>query len=290
MKRIGMTSGLVLLLAAGALFFGGGQCQAKRMINKPKFLKENKVYQYDIDGDNKKEKIRIKSAGDEDKHVVTTTVYVDGEKYAKVKEKGSYHHNVALCDLYASRKGMNLLIYGTSDSDCVGLFQVYKLGKKKMTKIAQMKSGMKGKLGFVRMQEKVTQPNDDGAFYIYPDTPVYLNYFGCYYTRVKCKIKGDEIQWVAAKNYPYEYKYTFRLRVNISLYGKADLQSDVTVLKAGTKLTVQKIQPIKRDGEGRTYSLVQVKTAGGKVGWIYDQPIDDYENYEEIFESIPAWG
>lgn len=284
-------AGVVFLLAlTGVLAVTGSESQAKRLLDKTKMLREGKIYSYDIDGDNKIEKIMVESEGDDDNYIVTTTVYADGKQYAKVKEKGCYSHTVVLCDLYSKKKGMNLIVYGTSDSDCIGKVQVYKLGAKKMTKIAQMKSGTMGKLNYIRMLGKIKQGNEEGAFYIYPDTPFYLNYFGCYYTKVKCRIQGDKIKWNEQKNYSYDYKYTFRLQVNMSLYSKADLQSQVTTLKPGTKMTVNKIQPIKRTKDGKTYSFVQVTTASGKTGWIYDQPIVDYENYVEVFKSMPAWG
>lgn len=286
-----LCAGVVFLLAlTGVLVVTGSESQAKRLLDKTKMLREGKTYSYDIDGDNKIEKIMVESEGDDDNYIVTTTVYVDGKQYAKVKEKGSYSHTVVLCDLYSKKKGMNLLVYGTADSDGIGKVQVYKLGAKKMTKIAQMKSGTMGKLNYIRMLGKIKQGNEEGAFYIYPDTPFYLNYFGCYYTKVKCQIQGNKIKWNEQKNYSYDYKYTFRLQVNMSLYSKADLQSQVTTLKPGTKMTVKKIQPIKRTKDGKTYSFVQVTTASGKTGWIYDQPIVDYENYVEVFKSMPAWG
>lgn len=279
-----------LLVLTGVLAVTGSESQAKRLLDKPKMLMEGKTYSYDIDGDNKIEKIMVESEGDDDNYIVTTTVYADGKQYAKVKEKGCYSHTVVLCDLYSKKKGMNLIVYGTSDSDCIGKVQVYKLGAKKMTKIAQMKSGTRGKLNYIRMLGKIKQGNEEGAFYIYPDTPFYLNYFGCYYTKVKCQIQGNKIKWNEQKNYSYEYKYTFRPQVNMRLYSKADLQSQVTTLKPGIKMTVKKIQPIKRTKDGKTYSFVQVTTASGKTGWIYDQPIVDYENYVEVFKSMPAWG
>lgn len=288
--KIFCAGAVFLLVLTGVLAVTGSESQAKRLLDKPKMLMEGKTYSYDIDGDNKIEKIMVESEGDDDNYIVTTTVYADGKQYAKVKEKGCYSHTVVLCDLYSKKKGMNLIVYGTSDSDCIGKVQVYKLGAKKMTKIAQMKSGTRGKLNYIRMLGKIKQGNEEGAFYIYPDTPFYLNYFGCYYTKVKCQIQGNKIKWNEQKNYSYEYKYTFRLQVNMSLYSKADLQSQVTTLKPGIKMTVKKIQPIKRTKDGKTYSFVQVTTASGKTGWIYDQPIVDYENYVEVFKSMPAWG
>lgn len=288
--KIFCAGAVFLLVLTGVLVVTGSESQAKRLLDKPKMLMEGKTYSYDIDGDNKIEKIMVESEGDDDNYIVTTTVYADGKQYAKVKEKGCYSHTVVLCDLYSKKKGMNLIVYGTSDSDCIGKVQVYKLGAKKMTKIAQMKSGTRGKLNYIRMLGKIKQGNEEGAFYIYPDTPFYLNYFGCYYTKVKCQIQGNKIKWNEQKNYSYEYKYTFRLQVNMRLYSKADLQSQVTTLKPGIKMTVKKIQPIKRTKDGKTYSFVQVTTASGKTGWIYDQPIVDYENYVEVFKSMPAWG
>lgn len=163
--------GILFLAFAGILFMDGNTVQAKRLLEKPKALLEKKVYQYDVDGDKIKEKIMVKTKVNDTKYIVTTTVYVDEKKYAVVTEKGSLCHHVYLCDLYAGKKGMNLLIYGTSDSDVIGKVQVYRLGKKKMTKIAQMKGGYKGKLSFVRMLGKIKQGSEGDILHL----PGYAN-------------------------------------------------------------------------------------------------------------------
>lgn len=283
--------GVFALLLSGALFLNGTESQAKRMMSKPKFLKEGKVYKYDIDGDSKKEKVEIKTTGDFDEYVVMTKIRVDGKNYATVKEKGSFAHQVVLFDLYAKKKGMNFLIYGTADSDCVGKVQVFRAGAKKMTKIAQMKSGAKGLLEYGRMNGKISQGKEEGSFYIYPDTPFYLNLFGCYYTKVKCQISGNKIKWVKQKNYTYYYKHVFQLKRDMDAYEKASLTSEKSTLTSGTKLTVVKIQPMRRDSQGKRWSFVQVKTSAGKTVWVYDEPIDDYDSNNGYFQGeIPAWG
>lgn len=290
MKRVWYACIFILLTVAGALAVNSSESHAKRMLRKPMALEDNKVYRFDIDGDKKKEKIRTVTVGDDDKYTVKTTVYVNEKKYAVIREKGSYSHEVVLCDLFAGKKGMNLIVYGFSDSDCIGKMQVYQLGVKKAVKIGQMGSGRKGKLSYIRMLGNIIQAKEEGAFYIFPDTPFYLNYFGCYYTKVKCVIKNGRINWVEQKDYTYNYKYTFRLNANITMYEKPDTSSKSSELKKGTKLTVLKIRPIRRSESKGYYSFVKIKTANGRTGWIYDQPIEDYENYTSVFKSMPAWG
>lgn len=282
--------GTAVLVAVAGVIGSGTQSQAKKLMDKPKVLKEGKTYRYDIDGDSKKEKIMIEEEGDSDKYKVKTTVYVDGKKYAVVSENGSFTHEVFLCDLYAKKKGMNLVVMGTSDSDCLGKLRVYKMAAKKMTLIGQTKGGTKKNLKINRLAFKISQAKDEGNFYIYPDTPIYLNNFGCYYTKVQCKIEDKKIKVVPKKNYAYKYDYTFKLARNTFMYASASKNSAQITLKAGTRLNVQKIQFVSRDSEDRVTSYVQVKTKSGKTGWFYDTPILDYDSYVPLFVNTPLWG
>lgn len=282
---------VVLLIAmAGFFALSANRSEARRLLDKPKSLAVGKIYRYDIDGDGRKEKIRLESEENADSYKVNTKIYVDGKEYGEVKEKGSYSHHVILFDLYAKKKGMNLLVYGTADSDCLGKVRIYKLGQKKMTRIAHMKKEKKfGNLAFCRMRENIRQDEEDGTFYIFPDTPFYLNYFGCYYTKLKCRVTNGKIVCETKKNYSYNQEYTFTLQVSMNLYEKADLDSNVCELQKGTKLTVNKIQPVRLTKKEKAYSFVRVTTASGKTGWIYDQPIVDYDNYTDVFKKIPLW-
>lgn len=290
LKKWSCIMGAAILVAVTGVIGTGTQSQAKRLMDKPKVLKEGKTYRYDIDGDSKKEKIKIEEEGDSDKYKVKTTIYVNDKKYAVVSESGSFSHEVFLCDLYAKKKGMNLVVLGTSDSDCLGKFRVYHMAAKKMTLIGQMKGGTKKNLKINRLAMKLSQAKDEGNFYIYPDTPIYLNNFGCYYTRVQCKIENKKVKIVPQQSYAYKYDYTFKLARNTFMYASADKNSEQITLKAGTKLNVLRIQLVSRDSDERATSFVQIKTKSGKTGWFYDVPIDDYDSYIPLFKDMPQWG
>ncbi|MBO5485767.1 MAG: hypothetical protein J5988_02400, partial [Eubacterium sp.] len=89
----------------------------------------------------------------------------------------------------------------------------------------------------------------------------------------------------------YYYKHVFQLKRDMDAYEKASLTSEKSTLTSGTKLTVVKIQPMRRDSQGKRWSFVQVKTSAGKTVWVYDEPIDDYDSNNGYFQGeIPAWG
>ena len=57
--KIFCAGAVFLLVLTGVLAVTGSESQAKRLLDKPKMLMEGKTYSYDIDGDNKIEKIMV---------------------------------------------------------------------------------------------------------------------------------------------------------------------------------------------------------------------------------------
>lgn len=289
-RKISCVLGTFLFVGIAGVLLGDTTSQAKKLIEKPIALVQGKTYRYDIDGDNKKEKISIEEAGDSESYKVKTTIYVDNKKYATVSDKSAFNHSVYLCDLYGKKKGMNLITIGTADSDTFTKMRIYKMGAKKMTQIARMNAGVKKNLNIYGILEKIDVAKEEGKFYIYPDTPIFLNNFGCYYTKVMCKIDGSKISVIKEKSYTNVYDYTFRLARNTFMYKDANKNSEQITLKAGVKLKVLKIMPVSVIQDGSTTSFVQVQTKKGKTGWIYDAPIEDYNSYVPLFKEIPTWG
>lgn len=291
-KKVIKNIWILFLLCLGMVLFGGEEAQAKRLLSKSKSLQAGKTYHYDIDGDKKKESIRLvtKRQGNAK---VTSTLYVDRVKYYQLKEKGVDCGHVAdLCDLYSKKKGMNLILYTLGSSDRISCVRVIQCGKKKGKLIAAMNSGMKGMMEFYRVKGKVIQNKEEGAFTLNVDTPFYLNYFGCYYAKIKWKIAGKEIQPIVQTDYTYNMKYTFTLRKSIIAYDIPDtLKGDPSVLDAGTKLSVLAVRPRTWDTDSETHtSYVKIKTSRGKIYWIYDEPVEPMDATAYYFKEIPAWG
>ncbi len=281
----------VLLCMMFILFFDGRESQAKRLLKKSKSLQPGKTYSLDIDGDKKKESVQFLSKRNSD-DLTVSTLYVDGKKYYQWKAKSAdYDHQVDLCDLYAKKKGMNLVMYEVGSSECIGKVRVLQCGKKKGKSIASMSAGVKGKMDFVRFKGKTIQGKEEGTFTLNVDTPFYLNYFGCYYSKIKWQIKGKKIQPIVQTDYAYNMKYTFTLRKSIIAYDIPDsVNGDPSVVDANTKLSVLAVRPVEYDEQsGNRTNYVKIKTDTA-ILWVYDEPIETRDATSYYFKEIPSWG
>lgn len=265
--------------------------QAKRIINKVKLLESGKTYSYDINGDGKKERILVKVEETFSNDVaITTTIYVDGNVYYKVKSKYGIGAQVLLCDLYANQKGANLLIEHYSDSDCLTFLRVIKCGQKKGTLLASMPSKVWGKLDINRIDTSSIKVTGNGTFTMLVDTPIYLGNFGCYYASLPFKLSGKKIKLDTKKSYKISSDYTYKLEKRATLYTKPSKKASKTTLAVGSKLKIVAVYPVSYNK--KTYvatSFVKVKTKNGKTGWIFDKSnVTDKNKLCGL--NIPQWG
>ncbi len=283
---------MLLLALMGVCFFPSQNAEAKKLMKKAKELQPNKTYRYDIDGDKKKETIRVVIKSNDTKYKTQGIMYVNNKKYYHFRSTGLWSTFV-VTDFYAKKKGMNVFVYATSDSDVMDKVEVLKCGAKKAKAIARMKLGRYDMLKVYRMSGKITQCEEEGAFYLYPDSPFGLTYFGSNYVKVKFKIQGNKVELVKQKTYKNTYRFNYVLKRSMKIYASPDFNSEVTVLPSGTSLSVTHICPIRfdeMDGYVEQYSFVKIKTSSGQVGWAYDQPLTENEDYNPYFQEIPAWG
>lgn len=279
---------IAFCLCMGAAVLGTGvKAEAKRLLAKPKGLQEKKVYSYDIDGDKKKEKIRYTYSVN-DSYKTKIKITVNGKKYYQATFNNSFNIDVFLFDLYEKDNRMNLFIYGTADSDCLGDIKVLKCRGRSAKVIAKGK-GLKGEsLNAFRMLGKLTQAKKDGKFYLYLDTPRDLSDFGCYFAKVAFQIKNRKIVIVPQIQYRNAYKFTYTVARSFQMYQKPSLSSRTSTVKKGTKLKILAVRPISGNGDSENaVTFVKVKLASGKVGWVY-QTISYKE--KTYFAERPTWG
>lgn len=272
-----------------ALSYTPQNAKAKKAINTMKYLENEETYYYDIDEDGKKESIKYVSTSDDD-YNAKLVIYVDGKVYYKIEETGALGYGVTLCDLYSKKRGMNLIVYSTSDSFCLEGLRVLKCGTKKADTIATMSPGKKGRLEIYRIDSKMKQSKKEGFFYLYPDTPASTS-IGSYFVEVEFKIKGKKIVPVEQKSYKLEQhvyqsenygeKY-MRLNISRTAYKESACKTKLYSLSKGTRLTPK---VIKFSGK-KVYLKVEVRTGKykGKVIWI-KEPSD-----KVLFQAVPLWG
>ena len=283
---------LSILCLSAAVLLNTNQAQAKRMINKAKYLKEDKVYKLDLNGDGKKDKVKYKATENYDKGYSRVKVFVNGKKFYQKKLDG-FSANVVVCDLYAKQKGMNLFVYATADSDCFTTGWFLKCNSKKAKVISKFKNGLYDKLELYRFGGKFQQTKEDGCFNLYADTPFYITAFGCGIYKVPCRLSQGKVKLIDAKTYKCTFKYTYKLKRAMTLYKKADTSSTSFTAAAGTKLTQLAIMPVTYNNAEDHYNVgfVKVKLANGTVGWYYASEEDNKACFElPYFLEIPAWG
>lgn len=265
--------------------------QAKRIINKVKLLENGKTYSYDINGDGKKESILVKVVETYSNNIaITTTIYVNGNVYYKVKSKYGIGAQVLLCDLYANQKGANLLIEHYGESDGLSSLRVIKCEQDKGTLLASMSGKTFGKLNIYRINLSSLKVTGNGTFTMLVDTPIYLGNFGCYFVSIPFKISGKKIKLTPKKSYKISSDFTYKLKKQATLYTKPSKKASKTTLAVGSKLKIVAVYPVSYNQKKYiATSFVKVKTKSGKTGWIFDKSNVSDEN-KLCGLNIPQWG
>lgn len=261
--------------------------------NKIVHLKENKTYRYDLNGDKKKEKIKVicQRINDTD---ATIQVYINGKKFFS-RNRYAFGAEFYLVDLNTKDKYKELLVHALSDSDTIGdFFALRYKGKNKKSifegtanKGAKLKSNT-GQLDLYRFT--LLSNTGKNKLYISADTPYSNFYFGSYYIKVPVAIKNGKL--IAQKQSAYQvlaYTKTFvyQLKRSMPLYETASTGSNYVTCYSGSKFKVLELKPAEKNKDtGALY--VKIKTLSGKKGWLYFPAYSGY-NYDYL-EVKPGWG
>lgn len=230
-------------------------------------LKTNKTYQYDLDGDGKKESVKIKLGKYDGYRYCELYIYVNEKKSLIVKEKyGFMGADVKL--LIMSKKKVFFYVHPSGESDD-GLTALYQYEHGKLKKSIDFEN--MGRWASVRKVSKrsitmeISESWSAVGYFSYkcdliykngrlvPDSKTYKLYF-------YSPTENGKHSRLTAKN-------------NIQLYQTHNTKKRSFVLKKG-----QEVKVMKYYLNGKI-KMFQIKTKSGKTGWLVDQ------NGNELFEE-----
>lgn len=256
-------------------------------------LKENKTYHYDLNGDKKKETIKVacKISGYSNAEV---QLYVNGKKLYS-RKRDALGAEFYLVDLNTKDKYKELLVHAISDSGTTGDFFAvrYKGKNKKSILEGAVKNGRKLKtntsqLGLYRFT--FLSNTGQNKLYLSADTPYSNSYFGCYYIKVPVAVKNGKL--IVQKLSTYKTlgstkKFTYELSRGMSLYEKPTTASASAYCYSGSRFKALELKPATAGQEtGALY--VKVKMSSGKTGWLYFPAYNRYNS--GYLKEVPAWG
>lgn len=270
---------------------------------KVTMLKKGRTYSYDLNGDKKKEKIKITyTVKNKYKSNCRRKVnfYVNG-KLIYIKQlygEPDFPVKVRLADLNTSDKYKEILVQKyDSSSTTSDFFALRYMGKKKVKVLQGMKNfkwhaGSNTKqISCYRFDFKSNTGKNE--FYIDADTPYSNSYFGSYYVKIPIVLGNGKfaVKQLASYEISNRLKWSqheYELKRGMTLYKTDSMQSgEDTYLTPGTKFKAKEIKPVNvNDNYGALY--VKVVTLSGQTGWIY---FPEYSRYNSGYlKDVPEWG
>lgn len=244
-----------------------------------KTLEKDTVYEYDLNGDNKTEKIQYKIAVNDDKFTVTLKLYIN-DKLCMTRKDHGFLYTLQLCDLDKNDTYLDLYGFAKMESDCISYsffasydennqYDYVKFDPHKLTK------------NFNAIRYSLETLDGDGKFKLIIDTPIYSKALGCYCCYVPFQIKNHVITKVSVKTYAlnkFSKNYQYKAAKKFSVYEKVGSKLVVYTVQSGDVVTTDKLYVT---ASGKAY--FRIVNSKGKTGWIKS----DQEN---LFVEIPAWG
>ena len=256
-------------------------------------LKENKTYRYDLNGDKKKESIKVvcKVSGYSDAEI---QLYINGKKFYS-RKRDALDAQFYLADLNTKDKYKELLVHAISDSGTTGDFFAvrYKGNNKKSILEGAVKNGRSLKsntrqLGIYRFI--FLSNTGQNKLFISADNPYSNPYFGCYYIKVPIALKNGKLiaqKLPSYKTLGYTKKFTYELKRGMTLYEKPSTAGSGAYCYSGSKFKALELKPASTgQDDGALY--VKVKMSSGKTGWLYFPAYSSYNS--GYLKEVPAWG
>lgn len=270
----------------------------KAAASKPmaeKELKAGVTYEYDLNGNGKKDAIRytVKQASipsiDSD-YGCRLTLFINGKKSYSKTVDSALNARLSICDLNSKDGYLDLILYFTSDSACLDYMGFLRYSGSKITTIKSIISNKTNQFGqaLIYRVSGISNIKSDGNFSIVADTPCSLNGIGSYLCRVPFQSKGNKITAVSSNTYSitsHSRKYNYKAAKTIPAYKKANSSSKKAFsIKKGGTVNLLKVKVSNSDKDNWAY----IKTKAGKTGWIHLPESYDYDN--PLFQQTPAWG
>lgn len=242
-------------------------------------LEKDKVYEYDLNGDGKLDKIQYKVTANDEEFTAALKLYIN-DKLCLKKYGHGFTYIVELCDLNTNDNYLDLYLYEKMESDCIGEATFAKYNGDKIVDCVGF-DPVRIEKNFVSSRYYLTSVSGDGKFMATLDTPIFSYVIGCYYCNVPFQIKDNKISRVQTNIFSftkYSKEYKFKAIKGFSAYIKAGSKTVACTVKKGDTVTFDKLY-ISKSGIAY-FRLINSK---GKTGWIKS----DRGN---LFKEYPAWG
>lgn len=275
-----LKSGLLVTVFAISLlasFNTSFSAQSVRGFDGIKTLEKDKVYEYDLNGDGEKEKLKYTVVEDEAAYTVYLKLYINNKLCMSRKDKG-LAYTLQLCDLDKKDNYLDLYGYGTMDSGGISYSFFARYDKNNQYKYVNFKPNKIIKNYDAYSLELL---HGNGKFDMMVDTPVHSDAIGRYYCYVPFQLKNNVISAVSTQTYAFNKfssQYKYKAAKVFSVYDKAGSNKVAYKVKTGEKVTINALCVTT---SGKAY--FRVVNSKGKTGWIKS----DLKN---IFVERPEWG
>lgn len=283
LRRSCIIKGTILVsILAISLLIKPDICFAAQTGNKPEGiseLKKDTVYQYDLNGDGKAEKIQYKVIVDDENFTAALKLYINDKLYLSRKNNG-FTYTIKLCDIDKNDNYMDLYCYATMESDCIDDAFFIQYDGEKLINMVKFPPKAEAK-DFNTNRFSIEKIEDDGKLTICVDTPVFSDAIGCYYCYVPYQLKNNIITRLSAKAYSlnkYSKKYQYKVKKSFSVYDKVGSKTVVFKVNKGEIVTFDQLYLTKANK-----AYFRIVNHSGKTGWIKS-------DQEGLFSILPMWG
>lgn len=255
-------------------------CFADQAGSKPEGimeLKKDTVYEYDLNGDGKAEKLQYKVTVDDVNYTAALELYINDKLYLSRKDY-VLNYTIDICDINKSDNYLDLYCYSTVDDGCIydGFFARYD-GEKLIDKVKfPLKTETKDISRF-----SLDKTDGNGKFTVCMDTPVFSYTIGCYYCYVPYQLKNNKITRVPVNTYSfnkYSKNYKYKVKKSFSVYDKAGSKTVAFKVNKGEKVTFDQLYLTKYKK-----AYFRIRNHNGKTGWIKSEK-------KNLFSILPMWG
>jgi len=252
-------------------------------------LAENKVYEFDLDGDGTKEQLSYRNVSTNVDYEKDIQIEIDGKAMGMGRFDGG--GDISLVDLDRSDNKLNLKVVVLGSSETLDYCAYFTYEGDKLYEIKNL-ADLKvigGQGTFYR--GSVTGGIDDEKLTIEADTPISTWCFGNYICSIDLLFKVGVIKEVTRDTYSVralsvEEPYYYVTRTSLEIYEKPGVLTKSQVVNQGVKVGYREICIVN----GQLWMYIETESGAG--GWLPDKEIDwrNWDGTNPYFEWVVMAG
>ena len=301
MKQFGILS-LTLALSATMLPLENVEAKGNTCIKGLKSLEKGKEYQYDIDGDGKKDTIYWSLKGVDDSKE-TLSVYVNEKEIYTLKDTVAEDRRVSFCNIDNKDDFVEILVEESEINYSMKSCAFLRYNKGKVSTLFHSDGTEKIKRYGVDVFANWTVKGN--GIVIQKNSSCFNTYTtGCIELQVPLKLKNEKLVYGVKNQYILNHiqrstlgKYNYKAGNEIKVYKDARIKSGIAfTLERGKRFYARKLRVMNwsKDENGYyvgTKFFLQIKTKDGRTGWVF---IPSVTNQAQDFTGggsvdLPAW-